>query len=442
MYFFLLSSILIITSNYGIAGYQIDHKKNSELVSLKGGLVDGLVIPALFWAIANNDTAEIERLIKSGIDINQTAKINSRTYSALAYASVSEKETSPKKIMIVERLISAGAKADVFAPVLEASSLEIIRRLADAGANLDQKCSNPCHPSLSGQSALHLRAGEGNWKAIELLASLGANVDSVNLASETPLIQAVKYSVSGRLTLEKSKKVLGALINAGSDLDKGDHNKLTALFHAINFSQSQVGNFPMTAFDILIDAGANIFAKDRFGRTVVHFAAGLPAARRPNANGQLQVFASLFTAGGDASLFDLDLKGETPLFEAVKPTRYLLLRSDILPLIKLLLTRGALPDHRDNKGYTAIMKLIPFACRAKGRVSPWPTPRGSNRKPYLDVIKALLEAGADPLAIAHDGKTAKKLTSVNSSLCSDIHSLLRRYEDRDAIQSRVPGLLR
>ena len=76
----------------------------------------------------------------------------------------------------------------------------------------------------------------------------------------TPLIWAV--SVSGNNNLE----VLNTLINAGADVNAREEHGWTILMCAAG------NNNKPEVFNVLIKAGADIFIKDKYGKTVLDYA--------------------------------------------------------------------------------------------------------------------------------------------------------------------------
>ncbi len=118
--------------------------------------------------------------------------------------------------------------------------------------------------------------------------------------------------------------------------------------------------------EALLDAGASLAARNRFGNTPLHEAAAagaLPLVR-------------LFLDRG-AEIDRPNLAGRTPLMKAVDAGRRRVAR--------LLLKRGADPDHRDGKG------ISPLAIAAFN---------GDIR-----MVKRLLTAGADPDPVDRSGKS-------------------------------------
>ena len=140
----------------------------------------------------------------------------------------------------------------------------------------------------------------------------------------------------------------------------------------------------------LLDKGANPNARDEFGRTAVHYAAGGTTGR----HGTGAIFQLLLARGGDCCM--KDSQGDTPLHYAVAAANHSLSDSgDVEGRIRILLESGADPNEPNRRGYT------PFHFSAKTDEFT----RGTV------VIGSLLQAGADLAAVAADGNTPLHLAA-------------------------------
>lgn len=139
----------------------------------------------------------------------------------------------------------------------------------------------------------------------------------------------------------------------------------------------------------LLDKGANPNARDEFGRTAVHYAAG----GTTEIAGTGALLNLLLLKGGDCCL--QDSQGDTPLHYAVaKGTHGLPDDSDIQHRIRSLLGHGANPDVPNRRGYTALH----FSAKSDVFVG-------------LSLVNILLQAGADPNRSADDGSTSLHLAA-------------------------------
>ena len=129
-------------------------------------------------------------------------------------------------------------------------------------------------------SLLHAAAEGMRVRVIKLLLSAGANVNNQSRWSITPLISALllrsNYRRSASLAyLEDSganevhpyaccKMTLACLIDSGANVNYADAGGLTPLMYAANFEGG------VDLVEMLIEAGANLYAIDNDGYTALH----------------------------------------------------------------------------------------------------------------------------------------------------------------------------
>ncbi len=166
------------------------------------------------------------------------------------------------------------------------------------------------------------------------LIAAGAPVDGPSAEGETPLITAASYG---------NAAVAQVLIDAGADLERtGDAVPGgTALSHAIEFGMTEV-------VQVLLAAGARIpsvVEAAGLGDVTAFLEAGTTVAervralRQATAKGHLQVMNELLDVG--TPIDGLDGDGSTALHEAAW--------SGEVEALRLLLTRGADPNHMDTR---------------------------------------------------------------------------------------------
>lgn len=162
-----------------------------------------------------------------------------------------------------------------------------LQLLIDLGADAN-------HTDHQGWTALHDAAASNNIEAIRLLAPRG-NINAQNTDGNTPLFIAVW---KGHIDSIK------ALIEQRADINEIDDNGMTLLHHAAKYGQAEAIRF-------LVKPG-NVNAKDRFGRTPLHFAISSRGGDRAD------VVRILLEKGADINAADNE--GQTPLCTAAAST--------------------------------------------------------------------------------------------------------------------------
>ena len=246
--------------------------------------------------------------------------------------------------------------------------------LIDAGADVNTKVNG-------GRSPLHLACGSGRLATVKMLVEAGAGVrvadgqenDGFMLAASFGHIEIVRYIVS---------------LPDWDVNHRYDFNNHTALHFAAVCPQSD-------ALQVLIDAGADIDAKDDQGQAPLHYA---------SRSGQVANVAALVRAG--AALCVVDSKWYTCLFVAVHnghtdAVRYLA----GLPEVDV--------NHRGIRGLTALHYAL--------------------EKQHSDVTQVLIDAGADVDAKLNDGRSLLALSS-SAGILEDVKTLVEagaRVQDTD-----------
>lgn len=131
---------------------------------------------------------------------------------------------------------------------------------------------NTTDARIDNGTLLHQAIAKKNLECVDLLITLGANINTQNRFGWTPLHAATFYNHT---------EITDILIAAGADLNTSDHVGETAL-HCATLADSQ---------DValkLIAAGANLNCQDKYGCTPLHRAAK---------NKKIEIVQMLITAG-------------------------------------------------------------------------------------------------------------------------------------------------
>ncbi|MGK5593991.1 MAG: ankyrin repeat domain-containing protein [Parachlamydiaceae bacterium] len=192
-------------------------------------------------------------------------------------------------------------------------SLETINLLLLRGADVHHKVAD-------GSSTLHIAAAYSTPKVLERLINEGCSLEEEDHFGQTPIFNATNHyenfkylerranirhitTIGDTLlhiaAMRGAPEVLDLLLESGFSLEKKNNDGQTPIFRAVpNFNR----------FFFLLSRGASIYHTDRFGTTMLHFAAKF---------GSLKVLEALIKVLG---LELKDNRGQTPLFYAVSQT--------------------------------------------------------------------------------------------------------------------------
>ena len=305
-----------------------------------------------------------------------------------------------------------GQKVDVNAPgkdgtpalhwAVRGDDLETVRLLTAAGA--DPKLAN-----RYGVTPLFLAASNGNAAMIKLLLDAGADPNASDPTGETLLMTATRVGTLDAVQL---------LVDRGAALDAKDPTfQQTALMMAVRENHPDVVKF-------FVERGAQVNAKTRTGETpswllpnsVPGFGHGIGIVRgglpdrglRPSApgamspllyaarDGRLDIAQTLLAAKADVN--QVDANGITPLIEAIT--------NNHVDVARFLIDHGADIQASDWYGRTPLWSAV----ETRNQDFDANTQENSiDRAPFLDLIKVLLERGANPNARTKEVPPFKRL---------------------------------
>jgi ankyrin repeat protein len=322
---------------------------------------------ALLWAAYWNDEKVVETLLAAGANVNAS---NREGFTALSQAC-----TNGNAVM-VEALLKAGADANSFQAegqsalmtAARAGNAESVKALLDHGAEVNTK------ESWRGQTALMWATAENHPDVVKLLVEHGADVNAVSSVfdfsgmkpkpGDVPMhfprggFTALLFAARGGFT--DSAKIL---LDHGADIKAADPDGTSALVLAIIN-----GHFDTAAF--LLDRKADPNAADSNGRAALFaaidmrdiYSSNRPAPRDNGKTEPMDLIKMLLDHGADANAkltkmivprAVLDFpdvmmgEGATPFLRAAK--------SADVPLMQLLLDKGADPKAITKAGVTALM---------------------------------------------------------------------------------------
>ena len=341
----------------------------------------------LSMAARGGTASDVRAAVSAGADLGARDEIG-RT--PLHWAAESNPAASVI-VALIEAGADPGARDDDGATPLHAAALNpaasVIEALIEAGADPDARAEG-------GFAPLHIAAIRGNVATIRSLLAGGADADARAADGTTPLhAVATKKMVPAMLeAVAKSSgdkplaaligetgdqaSMIRALLAVGADIDARNDDGLTPLHAAAGLND-------VAAIRALLDGGANVNARGDGGLTPLHLAAMkkmilavLEADAKDSRDKFLKEAHKEILAGAARFPYVQDEAGWKILATALKSRL-----SDQGGAIRTLLARGASVNARgDGGGLTPLH----FGAMA-GDVA---------------AIKALLEAGGDPNAVA------------------------------------------
>lgn len=338
---------------------------------------DAYGVTPLHTAVEAGDAAGVDRLIAAGASVNATTRYHVTPLSLAALHGHAP---------IVRALLEAGADPNALLgegePVLmtaaRSGNLDVVKALVEGGADVNIR------ERFYGQTPLMWAAIEDHAALIGELAARGADVNArANVLEGEP---TWRYGADSRNGINGE-----ALQNFNTNFSKGG---LTPLMYAAREGSTN-------AVRALIDKGANHRAADPEGFTPLLLAI---------MNGHFDTAAALVEKGADVN--QADRNGQTALFALTdfrtllwvynRPTPRTRSSLDSLSLAKILVDRGARVD----------AKLTGAARRPMGGGGSGLTGRGATAflraavASDLPMMRLLLERGADPQAATEAGVTA------------------------------------
>jgi ankyrin repeat protein len=364
-------------------------------------------------AAARGDREAVRALLKQGADVN-AAQGDGMT--ALHWAAERGDAALAEMLLYAGANVAAMTRIGQYRPLhlaSQAGSAPVVRALLQAGADPSARTTT------SGVTPLHLAAASGNAEAVTLLVDRGADVDAAESEwGQTPLMFAASYNRAD---------AIGVLLRRGADPRVAtkalDITKQQALDRAATQVQRKVleATVPKgqaatpSQIQAAIQAAREVLASgvipppDRGGRggrgdadnagdnradpeevnPPVATKGGLTALLHAARQGHLEAVRALLDGG--APIDQVGAGDQTsPLLMAVVNGQF--------DVAMLLIARGANPNlaARGN-GVAPLWAAVNTPWQPRTRF-PQPQEMAQQTATYLDVMTALLAAGADPNA--------------------------------------------
>ena len=400
--------------------------------------------PRIVAAAAEQDAAAVRSLLRDGADVN-AARADGAT--ALLYAA------HWNDLALAELLLRAGADPNAaddhgvtpLARASENASLDMAELLLRAGADPDAA------EVLSGLTPLMTAVRTGERAVVGALLEHGADVNAATLKTRnTPLM----WAVAGR-----DADMARLLVGAGADLHVSTARGLTPLMLAAR-------NGDVAMAETLLAAGVDVNAAGSAGMHALPFAVVAGQAeyarflldRGADPNGSLAGIRALHAAAGNVRPWLAEWNQQHALLglpNRVRPAQR-------PALVAALLASGADPNARISgtgvdQDYLATPRRGAFqtySCGTgdlRGATPLWIAARAANGNPRaesaaagdvdaaLQVIRALLAAGADHAVTTDDG-TTPLMAAAGLGQCTNDYTLRRGRRSRGA-EAAVASLL-
>jgi uncharacterized protein len=339
---------------------------------------------AVVEAAMNGNRDAVRALLKDGADVN-TAQADGMT--ALHWAAQKGDVELAKLLLYASANVRATTRIGGYTPLLIASrngDAPMIDALLAGGAD-------PNNATANGTTALMLAAAAGRNDAVKVLLAKGANVNAKeNVKGETALSFAAAYGradVVRELTAHHADVSLTTKVQDLAAFAKEEQERLAELFQ----QQGRGGQGRGGRAGEAAARGPQVPGVNRqYNYTeLVAYWGGLAPLHLAARQGYGDVAAALLDAGADVNQRTTGDQS-TPLVVAIINGRF--------DLAKQLLDRGANPDlPQANNGVTPLYAALNCQWSDKA-LYPQPRAFEQQRTSYLDLMKALLEKGADPNA--------------------------------------------
>jgi ankyrin repeat protein len=368
-----------------------------QTVDVNAAHPDGMT--ALHWAVQRGDVDMMSALITAGADV----KAANRTGATPLYLAAVNADAA-----VIGRLLDAGEDANavltgegetVLMLASHTGNPQAVKLLIERGADVNAR-------QFRGQTALMWAAAEGHAEVLDVLLANGAD-PSLSSAASTKPERRPPGGMTALLFAARQGKLEAArtLLDGGADVNQtGADNTSPLLIAVVN------GHYDIAS--LLLERGADPSVADANGRTPLYAAIDLrnvqwsqaPAPQLPQET-HMAMIEQLLAAGADLETkitgkvkhrgsFDMrwtDLKGGTPFLRAAW-------NGDI-EVMRLLLEKGADPKAVTETGETALLLLAG---------SGWPLGQGflrSDEEIFAALDLLVEDLGLDVNAATKEGVT-------------------------------------
>lgn len=321
-------------------------------------MADEHELTPLQYAVMYSDKVEVvKQLIESGADIG----IVTANGSSLVHLAVLNSIPMTKYVLSLGLDINSTddiGLTPLHHAIVYSNSVEMVCFLIESGADIKNM-------TLNGKNLLHLAVINRDISVVKFVISLGLDIDSVDEMGWTPLHCAVRSN--------ENVDVVKLLVESGADIQAVTEDGKTLCHLAV------INSISMTKY--VLSLGLDINSMDIEGLSPLHYVVGY--------NENTEIVSLLIQSGADIHMTTMN--GINLLHSAAMNN------ASSVAMVKYVLDLGFDINDKDNNGWTPL-------CYA------------SRYSENVEIIKLLLESGADVKTVAIDGKSLLHLVAFNSEL--------------------------
>ena len=347
-------------------------------------------------AALRGDAEAVRSLLDRGADVESKTRIGS--YTPLHLAS------RGGHVLIMRMLLEAGANPRAVTTTSGATPLHLAAASIGGAEAVEALLAHGADPnareSSAGQTPLMFAAGSNRAAAVRALLKGGADP-----GLRTSVIDVLPSLALDREATKRFRKMISVDAGAEADPDDDDGPYAEAERLSAEPSPGEVQTairaqreFLNSGYDVGIVDGHSLarvrpdypggpdVVRPPFREVLVGKTGGMTALLHAAREGNIEAAVALLE--GDASINQVSGDGTSPLLIATLNGQ--------LDLAMVLLKRGADPNRAAvTDGATPLFAVLQTQWAPKSNY-PQPRAQDEQRSEYLDVLKALLEAGANP----------------------------------------------
>jgi uncharacterized protein len=357
-------------------------------------------------AAARGDKTTVKQLLKDGADVNGA---QGDGMSALHWAAERGDAELADMLIFAGANISAVTRIGQYTPLhlaAQAGNAVVAKAIIKGGADVNATTTN------SGVTPLHLAASSGNVDVISALVDAKANVNAKEIeAGQTPLIFAAslnraeavktllargadasittkvvdiaKYSALDRAAAEKQRQVISGFVAKDSEAKASPSQVAAAIEAGREIMRS--GKIPPRDPNAPVDPNVRNFNPEEINPPVAT-KGGMTALLHAARQGYLEAATALLDGGANINQVNAG-DGTSPLLTSVINGQF--------DMAMLLINRGADPNVVSKRdAVSPLWAAVNTMWQPRTRF-PQPQEMELQKATYLDVMKALLDKGAN-----------------------------------------------